>query len=989
LALDGARLIAAPEGGGFLAKVIDDQTRVEVIKDASGTSFVARTKAGLRMYYRSRIKTADGGVLVWACDRIEDTFGNAIIFSYRDNKKGDWGLEKVEYTENAKQHLAPYATVVFTYGEVAATVAFIGGQRVERSLVLNSIESRIQNKRYRLYEIQYVETGRLGARRIASIRETGADLGSGDLRHRPTTFEYIDPHPTWQKQPDYEIPEGFSVSSSLGGGYRFVDLDGDGKKEILYSANLAGRLIASTYKLESGKWVAKTDLALPAAVSGPPETDAGTIFFDVDGDGYKDFLITRQPLGADDKAYRLANGTKWEKAPQFAFPTPLVVDGLAQAQVAAVKKKDGSSRLMTSLVADGTTNLWSYQGSQWVAEPVTRNLLTSPGPALSIMLADVDCDGKDDLIILDTAGGKVEVAQLRESGASITLDSRGVETLDGRITSATKARVGVCDHILLKIANGNKDEVLDLSWPASAAQALPPSARVSIDLTSLGTSVVGIYPADIVGNASEELLIQFAGSPTVDLAAFRFDSASSKWTHDATYDYLAPAEARIGGAYLIFPSSLQQSGKTDLILLPTAPDRAAFALLNQSPGWKRYDQFVPSIAFSQEKKDAIPLQFVDLNSDGLPDLLGYHIDDNGVATTASRLNTARGWVDDPRLSLPNGYPISRSKAGMSGMVIDVTSDGIPDYLYAYAGQRIFRRNAPSDPASVWVDDSALSYAPPEDFVAENLGDLGTRFLDVNGDGRVDLVIARREADGSIHRAAYLNTGTGWALDTSGRFAPPVPFVSRYFGDVEYETAGAGSAYYRDLRVQLIDLNGDGLLDIVFWYRFGPIGINEINRPIGINTINRGCLNVPINDPNSTPANPLPQIPPKIPVNGNCAGAFLNTGNGWTALPPNLLPPMAFDTDLTDKGTQIDFIDINGDGLVDIVPGHRAGGSNAYGVYLNRGPGWLDPNDPVAKPRGQPQLYAVLPVSQQALRVRRSLKLFEVGFGLRQYLRMHG
>src|SRR5262249_47382777 len=151
------------------------------------------------------------------------------------------------------------------------------------------------------------------------------------------------------------------------------------------------------------------------------------------------------------------------------------------------------------------------------------------------------------------------------------------------------------------------------------------------------------------------------------------------------------------------------------------------------------------------------------------------IDENGVTTVASKLNTAAGWVDDPRLSLPNGFPISRSRAGITGMVIDVTGDGVPDYLYAYAGTRVFRKNSTTDPANVWIDDPSLTYAPPEDFAAENVGDLGTRFLDVNGDGRVDLVIARREEDGSVHSAAYLNTGTGWAKDASGRFAPPVPF----------------------------------------------------------------------------------------------------------------------------------------------------------------------------------------------------------------------
>ncbi len=937
-ALDGVRLVPSLQGSNFFAKVVDDQTRVEAITNADGLTFIARTKAGLRMYYRARVKTADGGVFVWACDQVDDTFGNSIHFRYKDTGKGDWALERVDYTENLQQHLPAYASVEFTYTQTPATISFIGGQRIERSLVLTTIESKIQNERYRKYQLQYEETGRFGGRRLASVVETGSDLGSGDVRHRPTKFRYLDPTPSWQKQSNYELPEAFSAQATLSDGYRFIDLTGSGKPDIMYSANLGGRLIASTYRFENGQWAAKPDLALPTAVGGPSESDQGTIFFDVDGDGNKDLLITREPVGAEVKAYRLVNGTKWEKAPEFAFPTPLVVNGQVKAEAVAIKKLNGSSRLMTLSGDDSSVLLWYFNSGQWISEVVARNIQTPNSSRLVVQLADVACGGRDDLVIIDKSSGTIEVARLDEVGSLTTLNTRRVEHFDKQIKSVTKLHAGSCDHLVVRLIKDDKDSLVDLSWGATAALDLPPAQRSAIDISVFDGTVAGLYGANVNGGGNDELLVQFLDSPSNDFAAYQYNGASSQWVRDTSYDYVGMSDSRVGGSYITLPV-LQQSGRADLILLPITANLSTFALLNQAPGWKRYNQFVPSIAFAQDKKDAIPLQFVDLNGDGLADLIGYHVDNNGVETKTAKLNTANGWVEDPRLALPDGAPLSRSKAGITGMLVDVTGHGVPDFMYAYGGTRIFRKNVPGNSDTVWVNDPALSYAPPEDFAADDLGDLGVRFFDVNGDGRVDLIVSRREADGSLHRAVYLNTGTGWALDTSGRFLPPVPFVSRYAGDVGYETPGAGSAYYRDLRVQLMDITGNGLLSIVFWYRFNPNPFGEVNR---------GCLNVAIDNPASTPAQPLPKIPPKIPVLGNCAGVFLNTGNGWQALPQEMLPPIAFDIDLTDKGTQIDFVDLNGDGLIDIVPSHRVGGQNIYGVYLNKGPGWLDPNDPVAK-----------------------------------------
>lgn len=158
VSLDGARLVTAPEGGPYLAKSVDDQTRVW----RQGQGYVAKTKAGLTLYFGetedSRIKTSGGKVLTWALSRIEDTFGNQIIFLYVQ-RAGDWGIKKVFWTvprgrlsdtEIADEGLLQansFASLEVEY-LVTGTVysfGFVGGQKTARSLLAERIVVRSGN----------------------------------------------------------------------------------------------------------------------------------------------------------------------------------------------------------------------------------------------------------------------------------------------------------------------------------------------------------------------------------------------------------------------------------------------------------------------------------------------------------------------------------------------------------------------------------------------------------------------------------------------------------------------------------------------------------------------------------------------------------------------------------------------------------------------------------------------------------------------------
>ncbi len=272
-------------------------------------------------------------------------------------------------------------------------------------------------------------------------------------------------------------------------------------------------------------------------------------------------------------------------------------------------------------------------------------------------------------------------------------------------------------------------------------------------------------------------------------------------------------------------------------------------------------------------------ELVDINGDGLTDWVRAHRTTGGVVYKTSYLNTGSGWVYTPAYNLPN--PIENYKAKVRhGDFVDVNGDGLVDWVQA------FRYNGANTQATYLNTGSGWQYTPGYNLPGVISSSIfpGARygeFVDVNGDGLPDWVLAYRH-NGANQIATYLNTGSGWQLDT----AYNLPTV-----------------YYRlspALRTgQFIDINGDGLRDFAQAYRFS-------NGTYYLHT-------------------------------------WLSTGKGWEySAGYNLPSPLE---NAVYERTDAQFADLNSDGLPDFVVSFRGStGGVAKISYLNTGSGWkLDPN----------------------------------------------
>lgn len=310
------------------------------------------------------------------------------------------------------------------------------------------------------------------------------------------------------------------------------------------------------------------------------------------------------------------------------------------------------------------------------------------------------------------------------------------------------------------------------------------------------------------------------------------------------------------------------------------------------------------------------IDFVDFNGDGLPDRVAKQRDNGNFYV---QYNTGSGFTNTYVIPVPTALPpLCESGRGKEDLrytygdgskqhtevdFVDFNGDGLPDRVQKHRDNGFLQVQLNTGKSFMNTLRFTLPTTPPFCTVGSpNLrfnwadgGKLHTEidFFDFNGDGKPDRVNKQRES--SYFRVQY-NTGNGFSDTDLILFNNN---VSYWFGsqDIRY-------TYNEDTKshveIDTVDFNGDGLPDRVAKQRDTAGGLVYVQ---------------------------------------------LNTGHGFTdavSMPSDSLvygeQDLRYIYKQSGKHQEVDFIDINGDGLPDRVGKQRS--SNNFYIDLNNGSGFL-------------------------------------------------
>lgn len=354
--------------------------------------------------------------------------------------------------------------------------------------------------------------------------------------------------------------------------------------------------------------------------------------------------------------------------------------------------------------------------------------------------------------------------------------------------------------------------------------------------------------------------------------------------------------------------SVEESGSDGLPLPKMEFEYEAGFLFNFDP-WIEDNSLAPPHPITGVNGEEIGARLVDLDNDNRVD---YIRSQRGVG--GELISVSGGGY--PELPVPMVDSLGRD---LGARLVDLNGDGCADILFApdsSSGETPAAYLCATDAAGLpthW--ELSDTFTPPSSLILfPGVSDPSARLVDLNGDGLVDFLFAKKGDDGSSVRYALLNNGTGWTDGLNGGYRPPLDF---------FDSVLAGGL---DLGVRLIDLNGDGLPEIFkgveiagqlvreTWFNTGtgweratdryfeaPVDLTD--PAVRLRDINRdGLIDILYH-----PSAEIVQT-----------STYVNSGNGWLRLRGTEAFNLPFALDGPFGGKRVRFADYNGDGYVDVL-----------------------------------------------------------------------
>jgi hypothetical protein len=567
---------------------------------------------------------------------------------------------------------------------------------------------------------------------------------------------------TFQPAVSYE-PGGYSAESVA-----VADLNGDGKPDLVVANNDCSVGVL----LGNGDGTFRGAVSYGSGGSGCGFANNSVAVRDVNGDGKLDLLVASPSCSGvcGQVGVLLGNGDGTFQT-AVSYPTEYESDSVAVADV----NGDGKPDLLVANYCDLEAGCWD----QYVG-PASVSVLLGNGDgtfraavsyeaggydAESVAVADLNSDGKPDLVVTDS------------SGVSVLLGNG-----DGTFQAAVSYGAGGFESLSVAVADVNGDGKLDLvGTDGSGVSVLlgkgDGTFQAAVSYSAGGYEALSVAVADVNGDGKLDLVVgneSISGLDAPGGVGVLLGNGDGTFQPTVSYSliaYEAPASS-------VAVADVNGDGKPDLVVADYIS--GVCVLLGNGNG-----TFQTAVCYGSGKYAAYSVAVADVNGDGKLDLLVA--DGSGVSVA---LGNGDGTFQ---------AAVSYSAGGYGAdfvAVADVNGDGKPDLLVA--NDCISSSNCTNGTVGVLLGNGDGTFQPA---VSYGSGGYEADFIavaDVNGDGKLDLLVANYcvSSDCTTGGSVGVLLGNGY-----GTFQPANAFV----------TPGPNKA------LAVGDFNGDGKVDIASGY----------------------------------------------------------------------------------------------------------------------------------------------------------------------------
>jgi hypothetical protein len=301
------------------------------------------------------------------------------------------------------------------------------------------------------------------------------------------------------------------------------------------------------------------------------------------------------------------------------------------------------------------------------------------------------------------------------------------------------------------------------------------------ELPGLGSGLVST--ADLDGNGWLDLIFSnhYADADTHEIDSYIY------WGGTAGFSTANRTDLPTRGAYVNTPADVDGDGWLDLVFSNHRLDN------NQSYEIGSYIYWGGSAGFAPERRTEIPTRgatdsaIIDLNGDGLKDLVFSNFRDNSTRVTESWLywGTATGFDETNRTALPTMGAIANSAA-------DLNKDGHVDLVFSQ-----FRDQQNYDIGSYIYWGSATGYGTGNRTTLATVGAVGHSVADLNRDGWLDITFSNFLSSSGFRQDSWIYWGGPNGFGTDRRTSLPTlgAYDNQAVGGTKpYGHKGLGTTY---------------------------------------------------------------------------------------------------------------------------------------------------------------------------------------------------